>query len=108
MLEEYSIVAEKPSHSSPVSDHSWEEPHQEEVWVLQCKTEQRHRDREHPGGAGEEVRGGLLGLPGGKWGVSERKHRRRWRNETYQKYGPIPQVTLNGGQLCCRCINISG
>jgi hypothetical protein len=39
----------------------------------------------------------------------------RWRNETYQKYGPIPQVTLHGGQLsphcvlqkCHCCINIS-
>lgn len=39
----------------PVADCSWEEPNPEEIRALQPQAEQRHRHREHSGGAGEKV-----------------------------------------------------
>lgn len=49
--------------SLTVSDHSWEKSNEEKVWPVQLPQEQRHRHREHPGGAGEKVRNSVTQDP---------------------------------------------
>lgn len=45
-----------------VTDRPWKEPHKEEVGPVRLTPQQCHRNRKHPGGAGEKVGGQVLCL----------------------------------------------